>query len=56
MNEFTKDLQRGMVIGFKAALTGYFMLAVFCVAFTGIGLVMGPFIVCEGLDMIWGRK
>lgn len=50
------DFRRGLVIGFKLALTGYLIVAVLCVAMTGVGFVVGPMVLCDGLNAIWPEK
>jgi hypothetical protein len=38
------------------ALTGYLIVTVICVAFTGLGFIVAPMVMTGGLDTIWGRE
>jgi hypothetical protein len=50
------DFKRGLVIGFKIGLTGYALLAIGLVCFTGAGLaiVLAGDVVEHTLTAIWG--
>jgi hypothetical protein len=56
MTQLKQDLRDGAVIGFKLALTGYLIVTVICVAFTGLGFIVAPMVMTGGLDTIWGRE
>jgi hypothetical protein len=57
MTKFMNDLDRGMAIGFKLALTGYLICFVGVMTFAAPfpWLLVGGNFMTGALDMIWGR-
>ena len=57
MTTFTNDLGRGMVIGFKLAVSVYGLAGITLLSLSSlVGMFAAPTIIAGFLDMVWDAK